>query len=667
MSPATARAVATTAARLVRARVAWSLGRAPAGDITGALTRLAEDAEPSVRCAALVALAERFPDVGAERARAVLPSSLGHPDKRVRQAAARLAVLLPDRSWTHLHDDLTKAPAQARLSCALAEVWRDPAARDVQGPVIDTALDVLTGTKDAGLRLQCLRLVLLGLGDFHLNDPPAEVYTAYSVQRALHGRESLVRRILAAVRSQFPSGDATLDAEAARLLAVLEDDDPALPAKVAARWTADSSPTQDVHYLVVLSRLRGPRTPDVTARTAQALLALHGKLKGDEQRNKQNWNLRLAEALTNLLRHDAHLGDELLRRPELVDAAHVPLVLTLDGEPRQRSARLFLAAAAKDPDFAWSGPLIELLSHLPAAEVRPVLRGQWANFGLRDAILLQLAEPPEEVDREKFLTGLESTEPRVVQACLAALERLPRDDSAQHLVPVLRLLRQALLEPKDHALRSRVMALLTRQTGKAVAVKEEGSELVALKRVYQPVFDDFLRQHPSLAGALNGGDEEDPAVWARLLSAVDWSRGDAGRGEVLFRNRACATCHAGPRALGPDLTGAAVRFSRDDLFTAIIYPSRDVAPPYRTTMVQTEQGQVFIGLVAFESADGLILQTGATTTVRVATADIASRMPSNRSLMPNGLLKDLKPGDLADLHAYLQTLKPKTPLGQAPR
>jgi len=53
----------------------------------------------------------------------------------------------------------------------------------------------------------------------------------------------------------------------------------------------------------------------------------------------------------------------------------------------------------------------------------------------------------------------------------------------------------------------------------------------------------------------------------------------------------------------------------------------------------------------------LIIQTGATTTVRINTPDIVSRLPSNRSLMPDGLLKDVKPGDLADLYSYLQTLR----------
>src|SRR5207253_6284107 len=151
--------------------------------------------------------------------------------------------------------------------------------------------------------------------------------------------------------------------------------------------------------------------------------------------------------------------------------------------------------------------------------------------------------------------------------------------------------------------------------------------------------------YPDLATQLKdeGGDA---GHWDALLKTVKWDAGNAKRGEVLFRDRACVTCHAGPTSLGPDLTGVTTRFSRDDLFTAIIYPSRDVAPAYRTWVIEMRSGQLVTGMIAFESADGLIVQTGATTTVRIATADIVSRLPSNRSLMPNGLLKDLKAGDL---------------------
>ena len=43
--------------------------------------------------------------------------------------------------------------------------------------------------------------------------------------------------------------------------------------------------------------------------------------------------------------------------------------------------------------------------------------------------------------------------------------------------------------------------------------------------------------------------------------------------------------------------------------------------------------------------------------MRLATSDIAAMKPSLRSLMPDGLLTGLKPAEIADLYAYLRTLK----------
>ena len=43
-------------------------------------------------------------------------------------------------------------------------------------------------------------------------------------------------------------------------------------------------------------------------------------------------------------------------------------------------------------------------------------------------------------------------------------------------------------------------------------------------------------------------------------------------------------------------------------------------------------------------------------TFRIETREIVNRSRSPVSLMPNGLLKDLRPEDYADLYAYLRTL-----------
>src|SRR6202022_2477295 len=150
-----------------------------------------------------------------------------------------------------------------------------------------------------------------------------------------------------------------------RLLAMLEDSDTATLHKTATFWTAKSSPTQDMHYLVVFTRLRGSRDSILTRKVANALLGMHRKLERSEKRTKQTWNDRLAEAPDELLLLDPKLKDELLRHPDFVSPGHVALAASLDAEHRQQAPRLYLAAVQKDQDFPWSGPLIALLQQLP--------------------------------------------------------------------------------------------------------------------------------------------------------------------------------------------------------------------------------------------------------------------------------------------------------------
>jgi putative heme-binding domain-containing protein len=138
---------------------------------------------------------------------------------------------------------------------------------------------------------------------------------------------------------------------------------------------------------------------------------------------------------------------------------------------------------------------------------------------------------------------------------------------------------------------------------------------------------------------------------------VDWAAGSAARGQAAFTKASCAACHSGQQALGPDLRGVGGRFGRDDLLTAILQPSKDVSPRYRTVQIATADGKVYQGLVVYEATDGLILQTGPATTVRIGGSQIESRGYTDTSLMPAGLLDELTDGEIADLVAYLRALK----------
>ncbi len=143
---------------------------------------------------------------------------------------------------------------------------------------------------------------------------------------------------------------------------------------------------------------------------------------------------------------------------------------------------------------------------------------------------------------------------------------------------------------------------------------------------------------------------------ATALAETEWASGDAARGRKLFETRQCVQCHSGRGAVGPDLSGAAQRFSRDDLFTAIANPSRDVSPRYQTTALTTVEGRTYTGLIIYESVDYLVLRNASNQTSRIEKKNIDEQRTLSKSLMPEGLLKDLGPGDYADLYAYLRSM-----------
>jgi putative heme-binding domain-containing protein len=130
----------------------------------------------------------------------------------------------------------------------------------------------------------------------------------------------------------------------------------------------------------------------------------------------------------------------------------------------------------------------------------------------------------------------------------------------------------------------------------------------------------------------------------------------------VYVKQQCVRCHgeggkSANQRLGPDLAGAADRLSAADLFAEIVDPSRAVSPTYRTTAISTRDGHLHHGLVIYESPDGTLLQTAPDTLMRVTGDELLSMAPSDRSLMPDGLLQGLGDQEIADLYAYLRTLK----------
>jgi putative heme-binding domain-containing protein len=496
----------------------------------------------------------------------------------------------------------------------------------------------------AALRLDAARVLQQALGGLMAAQANGSVWEGYSRHR---DDIAVPLKVQAAVRAAFPSRHPDLDRELSRTLAMIEDDSPAILGEVAARLTPESDPVEDIHYLIVLARLRAPRTEALTQRVAAALLALDDKIARRRLNRDTNWPLRIAELHAELARKDATLNAALLAHPDFGRADHV-LFTRCPGFDRRRAAEILLHKSAEEADFPWNDEHIALLGSLPLERVAPLLRRLWGEHGVDDAILTRLAQKPHEEDRERFLTGLGSPRLDVFLRSLDALQRLmpgspDRERDRDEVLAVLLALRRLPEGKETDKARGQLLEYLARRTGRKPATLSAWITW-------------FNQTYPERAARLSDTDGVDVAAWSQRLAALDWSAGDAERGRHVFHKASCASCHSGAQALGPDLRGVAGRFSRADLFTAILQPSKDVSPRYRTTQITTAAGKVYQGLIIYEAVDSVLLQTGPATTVRLTNPQIRDRRLTTTSLMPAGLLDKLGDRDIADLYAHLKSL-----------
>ena len=305
--------------------------------------------------------------------------------------------------------------------------------------------------------------------------------------------------------------------------------------------------------------------------------------------------------------------------------------------PREKAARRFLRLSD-----GWTPGMVALLDALPPRVVRPELLEFWQRGGLEDAIVPILAKEPNPDDGPKFVVGLRSMNTEVVRVSAKALFALqPQRDKADLVAAILALRR--LPDDKGSAsTREALVALLRDRTSQPLTDSKTWVEW-------------FGKAHPDLAAKLNTSDGFDPAAWKKREAAIPWAEGDPVKGRAAFTKATCAACHDGGGAIGPSLAGISKRFSRDDLLTAILQPSKDVPPRYRPTRIATTDGKSHIGMIVYEATSGVMLQTGPDTVVRIAGDQIESQKLLETSLMPAGLLDKLTDREIADLLAYLKS------------
>ncbi len=150
-------------------------------------------------------------------------------------------------------------------------------------------------------------------------------------------------------------------------------------------------------------------------------------------------------------------------------------------------------------------------------------------------------------------------------------------------------------------------------------------------------------------------------AYEEVLQTAIKTPGDVAVGAQLFQTIGCVKCHTTTKSeplKGPFLGDIAVRYGRPEIIESILRPNAQIAQGFVTTWVETKDGSEYEGFIARESGDELEIRNLAGATV-VPKKDITKRGTRTTSTMPEGLLDQSTPDDLASLLAYLQSLKSK--------
>lgn len=152
--------------------------------------------------------------------------------------------------------------------------------------------------------------------------------------------------------------------------------------------------------------------------------------------------------------------------------------------------------------------------------------------------------------------------------------------------------------------------------------------------------------------------EEKLAEVRRLNNDLRAAEGNASNGQLVYKKH-CAACHqlfGEGTKVGPDLT-TSNRQDRDFLLVSLVDPSSVIRKEFVSVVIQTTNGRILTGLAVDRNDASITLADAKGEKQVVAISEIEDLLDSNISLMPDNLYLQLKPQELRDLFAYLQSKK----------
>ena len=291
------------------------------------------------------------------------------------------------------------------------------------------------------------------------------------------------------------------------------------------------------------------------------------------------------------------------------------------------------------------------------AELRRIAADTQADAGARRAALDALLAVRDAQLAPTLLKLVSDPEPRVAEGAIRGLASYDDPAAASTLLARYSALTASTKRDALNTLAGRAgnaRQLLAAVASGAVPRTDLTADLVRQLRNHK---DEALRkQLTELWGVMK---ETSPDMQAEVerVKRVYWAGGstpgDGPRGRVVF-NKICAQCHTlfdSGGHVGPDITGAN-RSDLDYLLQNILYPNAVVPNEYRATTIETKDDRTITGIVKEQNATAVVIQT-ANELLTVPRGEIKSQSTSDQSLMPEGLIAQLKDGEMRDLLYYL--------------
>jgi putative heme-binding domain-containing protein len=301
-------------------------------------------------------------------------------------------------------------------------------------------------------------------------------------------------------------------------------------------------------------------------------------------------------------------------------------------------------------------PAVKQLSGLFQTARTAVKSGAAPQKEVLQALRILGREPNRaEQDAEVVAALLTPQTAEPVQA--AAVDSLGRLKSAQ--VPELLLRGWKSFGP---VLRAHILDTLLARDDWAAAILDalERKQLIALEldaarrqRLLQHKMESTRHRAAALlAGAIDADRQKVVQSHAPVLQM----HGDPVRGTEVFR-KTCASCHqlAGiGNVVGPDLASLGDK-SPESLLIAILDPNRAVEARYVNYMAVTKSGLTLTGVLSSETGNSITLVGPDAKKQVILRSDLEDLISTNKSVMPEGLEKDLTRQNLADVIAFVRS------------